>query len=55
MSKWIRTCQECKNKQEDEEPNTKSTSAYLDRKCKKCKSMGLDYGHTDYEDEILND
>jgi len=44
---WIRTCQECGHKQEDRDPRAKDfymSDAYMDRKCRKCKSMGLDYG-----------
>lgn len=42
--KWIRTCQECGNKQEDKNPNGLVNLAYCNRKCKKCKSEALDYG-----------
>ena len=45
--KWIRTCQECGHKQEDVDPKNNPTPAYLERKCKKCKSIGLDYGKQD--------
>lgn len=41
---WIRTCQECGHKQEDKKPNGEMTPAYMDRKCKWCKSSGLNYG-----------
>jgi len=44
---WIRTCQECGHKQPDSNPEaskTGFTDAYMVRKCRKCKSMGLDYG-----------
>ena len=44
---WIRTCQECGHKQPDSNPKTSKTGftdAYMNRKCRKCKSMGLDYG-----------
>ena len=42
---WIRTCQECGHKQEDKHPTLVwGLDAYMDRKCRKCKSMGLDYG-----------
>lgn len=46
MEKWVRTCQECGNKQEDNPPdrNKELTVAYETRKCKKCKSESLDYG-----------
>ena len=43
--KWIRTCQECGNVQEDVEPtDNKKWDTYRERKCKKCKSAALDYG-----------
>ena len=41
---WIRTCQECGNKQEDKKPVDDMTDAYANRKCKKCKSEALDFG-----------
>lgn len=43
---WTRVCQECRNEQTDKQPprNAEPTTAYMNRKCKKCKSMGLDYG-----------
>ena len=45
---WIRTCQECGNQQKDNKPTT-LTNAYLNRKCKKCKSpCALDYGSMMY-------
>ena len=46
---WIRVCQECGNRQKDNEPNHKAelTTAYRQRKCKKCKSESLDYGTDD--------
>lgn len=46
MSSWIRTCQECGNKQKAIKPdNSKELSDnYKNSKCKKCKSEALDYG-----------
>jgi Zn finger protein HypA/HybF involved in hydrogenase expression len=43
---WIRTCQECGNKQKDNPPpnDRELSDAYRNRKCKKCKSESLDYG-----------
>jgi hypothetical protein len=43
---WFRTCQECGNEQRDIEPKDHSnpTTAYCNRKCKKCKSEALDLG-----------
>lgn len=49
--KWIRTCQECGNDQEDKEPVGQMTDAYANRKCKECNSMALDYGSYESEDE----
>lgn len=48
---WIRTCQECGHKQPDTRPpqDRELTDAYRNRKCKRCKSEALDYGH-DEED-----
>jgi hypothetical protein len=43
-TKWMRTCQECLHQQEDKEPGPNPANGYLNRKCKKCKSEGLDYG-----------
>jgi hypothetical protein len=45
--KFMRTCQECGNKQVELHPPTygvEPSNAYKDRKCKKCKSESLDYG-----------
>lgn len=43
---WIRTCQECGHEQSDAQPDRSKelTDAYRNRRCKKCKSPGLDYG-----------
>lgn len=47
MTKFIRTCQSCGNKQEDKDPEGKAPSpAYCNRKCKRCGSSDLDYGTT---------
>lgn len=45
---WGRTCQECFNIQEDNEPFGPISTGYSDRKCKKCKSSALDYGHRSF-------
>ncbi len=43
--RWVRVCQECLHVQEDKPATSnRMTSAYLNRKCKKCKSEALDYG-----------
>lgn len=60
---WTRTCQECGHKQKDKEPdhNKELTVAYTERKCKKCGSIGLDYGtyptdvEQDFTDGHMND
>lgn len=43
MRAWIRTCQECGKWQYDNH-DQRNTDRYMDRKCKYCKSMALDYG-----------
>lgn len=42
--KYIRTCQECGHKQEERPPALYMTDGWMDVKCKRCKSEGLDYG-----------
>lgn len=56
---WLRTCQECGNKQKAIKPDTTKelTNSYRNSKCKKCKSESLDYGseHTsmkEYEESL---
>lgn len=48
---WLRRCQECDNVQTDTEPEygKELSKAYLERKCKKCKSESLDYGTGNYD------
>lgn len=48
---WARKCNECGNLQLDTEPVNAPTDAYLNRKCKKCKSEALDYGNSGYHIE----
>lgn len=50
-AKWIRTCQECLNRQEDIKPNPEKgiPDSWCDRKCRKCKSQSLDYGCEEVE------
>lgn len=43
-TRFMRTCQECRNRQPDIEPQGDPSAAFLNRKCKKCKSAGLDFG-----------
>lgn len=51
---FARTCQECGHVQKDKEPDNMKTmsNAYCERKCKKCRSEALDYGHGGFEDEL---
>ena len=51
--KWIRTCDECGFQQEDVKPQ-RLTDAYQNRKCKNCKSSGLDFGANILEEEDDN-
>lgn len=46
MPDWYRTCQECGNEQVAKPPSQSKelTTSYRDSKCRKCKSMALDYG-----------
>ena len=54
VSKWMRTCQECGNCQEAKMPiqNKELTQAFIDVKCKKCKSQSMDYGRNVEYDEF---
>lgn len=49
--KWFRTCQECDAKQYCQEPSPKMTDSYANAKCRKCKSMALDYGKYELPEE----
>ena len=44
---WIRTCQECGNKQAAKPPAEYRNDSWRDLKCRKCHSTALDYGHDD--------
>lgn len=54
ITHWYRTCQECLHIQIDNAPKQgqQPTDAYLNRKCRKCKSESLDYGSERTEQEI---
>lgn len=42
---WIRTCQECGNKQAASKPRADDLKeSWRNLKCKRCKSEALDYG-----------
>ena len=42
---WIRTCQECGNRQKATKPKPgELTDSYANSKCRKCHSPALDYG-----------
>lgn len=45
---FVRKCQECGNLQESKPINEYKGNTWMDTKCKKCKSMALDYGHDGY-------
>lgn len=49
--KWIRTCQECGNRQEDVKPDVEKAipDKWANRKCQKCKSMALDFGTEEHD------
>lgn len=49
---WIRTCQECGHKQVTKSPLEYKGDSWKDLKCKKCKSMALDFGREAREGEI---
>lgn len=47
---YIRTCQECGNKQWDKNPTElkqQQLERYFERACAKCESEALDYGYED--------
>jgi hypothetical protein len=44
MTGWIRRCQECGHKQQTKRPDTYKGDSWRDLRCKKCGSIGLDYG-----------
>lgn len=54
FTKFLRTCQECGNIQEDKEPEygVEPSDSYKYKKCKRCKSESLDYGSTRTYDAI---
>lgn len=47
---FLRTCQECNFVQHDKKPDGEPTSAFRNRKCKRCGSEALDYGSYNYYD-----
>lgn len=47
----VRTCQECWHQQVTPNPSTTKGEAWRDVKCKKCRSMALDYGQANIEVE----
>ena len=44
IAMWIRTCQECGYKQEAKPSSEYKGESWRDLKCRRCKSMALDYG-----------
>ena len=53
--KFVRTCQECGHKQESKHPNTYKNETWRELKCKKCKSISMDYGTYVIEEDELKD
>jgi hypothetical protein len=41
---WIRTCQECGHRQETKPPAQYKGDSWTELKCKRCKSLAMDYG-----------
>ena len=57
MAHWTRKCQECGSTQHDSYPPTATQSAYnkwAEHKCRKCKSISLDYGKEDTQIIVLD-
>jgi hypothetical protein len=49
---WIRTCQECGHEQVSKHPPEYKGESWTELKCKKCKSISMDYGKPrDVEDK----
>lgn len=47
---WIRTCQECGHEQLCRPPVSYKSDSWRDLRCKRCKSMALDYGRDQKSD-----
>jgi len=41
---WVRTCQECGHEQESKCPADYKGVNWTELRCKKCKSLGMNYG-----------
>jgi hypothetical protein len=50
LPKWKRKCQECGYVQITRSPATYKDDSWRDVKCKRCKSIALDYGQ-----EVINE
>jgi Zn finger protein HypA/HybF involved in hydrogenase expression len=48
---WMRKCQECGYMQQAKPPKEYKTDEWRNLKCKRCKSMAMDYGK-EYQVEI---
>lgn len=48
LDAFVRECQECDHKQVDKDPCGHPTTAFRNRKCRKCGSESLDYGSYNY-------
>ena len=47
---FVRTCQECGNKQKSKPSYLYKPDSWQETKCKKCKSPALDYGSDNYKE-----
>lgn len=51
MKTWTRKCEECGKTGEYKHPEEYKSDAWMNVKCKYCKSMGLNYGKWKQEPE----
>ena len=49
--KWVRTCQSCGHTTEYKCPREYKDDSWRDVKCRRCKSVDLDYGREARDDE----
>jgi len=52
---FVRKCQECNHLQQAKEPKEEMSDAYRHSKCRKCKSMSLDYGSYGWKKNVNGD
>ena len=51
---WIRTCQECGHRQVARCPNGMKSENWRNLKCRRCRSIAMDYGSEMEVDELGN-